>query len=153
MKLRLFALSALLLVANCISAQETPQEKFKKLYWLSGEWTRTNAKAGQSGYETWAKTSAQKLKGKGVTLEGKKTVFLEQLEMIIKGSDIFYVVSVTGESKPVYFKLTALTDDSFTCENPTHDFPKKISYKRNGKHLKAVISGDGQSVDYIFVKK
>jgi hypothetical protein len=153
MKLRLFALSALLLVANWASAQETPQEKFKKLYWLSGEWTRTNAKAGQSGYETWAKTSAQKLSGKGVTVEGKKTVFVEQLEMIIKGADIFYVVRVTGESKPVYFKLTALTDDSFTCENPQHDFPKKISYKRNGKNLKAVISGGGQSVDYIFVKK
>ena len=70
----------------------------------------------------------------------------------MKGNDIFYVVTVTGETKPVFFRLTAIADDGFTCENPKHDFPKKITYSLSGNHAKAVISGDGKSVDYIFVR-
>jgi hypothetical protein len=46
--------------------------------------------------------------------------------------------------------LTEITYTGFVCENPGHDFPKKISYHVEGHKLKAQISGDGKSVDYIF---
>lgn len=141
-----------LLLISTAYGQETNKQKFKKLEWLVGKWIRTNPEPGQSGYETWSKTTDLKLSGKGVTLKGKKTIFVENLEFIAKGNDIFYSVVVTGEKQPIYFKLTALNTDGFTCENPKHDFPKKITYKREGNHVKAVISGDGQSVDYNFVK-
>lgn len=150
---KLLLMIAILLVANTSNAQETNKQKFKKLAWLTGTWNRTNAGAGKAGYETWSKVSDIKLIGKGVSLEGKKVVFVENLEFIAVGNDIFYTVVITGEKKPVYFKLTALSNDGFTCENPQHDFPKKITYQRNGNTVKAVISGNGQSVDYIFVRK
>lgn len=150
---KLLFMISLLLVANTSNAQESNKQKFKKLEWLTGTWNRTNAGAGKSGYETWAKVSDLKLSGKGVSLEGKKIVFVENLAFIAVGADIFYTVVVTGEKKPVYFKLTALSDDGFTCENPKHDFPKKITYQRSGNTVKAVISGNGQSMDYIFVRK
>lgn len=150
---KLVLMIAILLVTNTGNAQETHQQKFKKLAWLTGTWNRTNAGAGKSGYETWAKVSDVKLTGKGVSLEGKKVVFVENLEFIAVGNDIFYTVVITGEKKPVYFKLTALSNDGFTCENPQHDFPKKITYQRNGNTVKAIISDNGQSVDYIFVRK
>jgi len=142
-----------LLIAINSNAQETIKQKFKKLEWLIGTWDRTNAGAGKSGYETWSKVSDVKLIGKGVSLEGKKIVFVENLAFIAVGADLFYTVVVTGEKKPVYFKLTALSDDGFTCENPKHDFPKKITYLHSGNTAKAVISGNGQSIDYIFVRK
>lgn len=150
---KLLFMISLLLVANTSNAQESNKQKFKKLEWLTGTWNRTNAGAGKSGYETWAKVSDVKLSGKGVSLEGKKIVFVENLAFIAVGADIFYTVVVTGEKKPVYFKLTALSGDGFTCENPKHDFPKKITYQRSGNTVKAVISGNGQSMDYIFVRK
>lgn len=149
----LLIISLLLFVADASNAQESNKQKFKKLEWLTGTWNRTNAEAGQSGYETWAKVSDLKLSGKGVTLKGKKTIFVENLEFIVMGTDIFYKVVVTGEKKPVYFKLTALSNDGFTCENPKHDFPKKITYTHNGNKAKAVISGNGQSIDYLFVRE
>lgn len=147
---QLILIVPILLLMSTAYGQETNQQKFKKLEWLTGKWTRTNPEAGQSGYETWSKVTDLKLSGKGVTLKGKKVVFVENLEFIVKGNDIFYTVMVTGEKQPTYFRLTALSADGFTCENPQHDFPKKISYKRDGKHVKAVISGNGQSVDYNF---
>lgn len=148
----LILVTSLLLLVHTSNAQESNKQKFKKLEWLTGKWIRTNSEAGQSGYETWAKVSDSKLSGKGVTIKGKEVIFVENLEFIVKGTDIFYKVVVTGEKKPVYFKLTALSNDGFTCENPEHDFPKKITYRRNGNNVKAVISGNGQSVDYIFVR-
>ncbi|TDE17293.1 DUF6265 family protein [Dyadobacter psychrotolerans] len=150
---KLLLIISLLLVMDVSNAQESNKQKFRKLEWLTGKWIRTNSSAGQSGYEAWNKVSDLKLSGKGVTLKGKEVIFTEKLELIVKGNDIFYVVSVTGEPKPVYFKLTAITDNGFTCENPKHDFPKKITYSRSGNHVKAVISGDGKSVDYMFLRE
>ena len=150
---QLLLIISLLLLMHVSNAQESNKQKFKKLEWLTGKWVRTNSSAGQSGYETWNNVSDLKLSGKGVTLKGKEVVFTENLELIVKGNDIFYVVTVSGETMPVYFKLTAITDNGFTCENPKHDFPKKITYSRSGNNVKAVISGDGKSVDYIFVRE
>lgn len=141
-----------LLLINTVHGQENHKQKFKKLEWLIGKWTRTNSKPGNSGYETWAKVSDLKFTGKGVTLKGKETLFVEDMEFISKSKDIFLVVRVTHEKDPVYFKLTELSNDSFTCENPEHDFPKKITYNRTGNKVKAVISGDGKSMDYDFVR-
>lgn len=150
---QLLSIICLLVIGHLSYAQESNIQKFKKLEWLVGKWTRTNAKPGQSGYETWDKISELKLKGKGVTLKGTAVVFVENLEFIVKGNDIFYTVVLSDEKKLVYFKLTSISDDAFICENPTHDFPKKISYSRKGDTIKAVISGGGKNVDYLFVRE
>lgn len=149
-KLLIFLLPVLLIFSSA-AGQENNKQKFEKLEWLIGKWTRINSKPGQSGYETWTKVSDLKLEGKGITMKGQQAIFVEHMELSIKDNDIFYIVTVTGEKQPTYFKLTALTKDSFTCENPQHDFPKKITYQRNGEHVKATISGNGQSIDYNFV--
>jgi len=149
---KLLLLISFSLLMHASNAQESNKQKFKKLEWLMAKWVRTNSAAGHSGYEIWSKVSDLKLSGKGVTLKGNKIVFTENLELIVKGIDIFYVVTLADEKKPIYFKLTELDENGFTCENPEHDFPKKITYRRSGKNVKAVISGNGKSVDYIFVR-
>ncbi len=137
-------------LSNQCFAQGSAAQKFKTLEWLIGKWQRTNSKAGQSGYESWDKTSSIKFTGTGITQEGEKTIFEEQLELSIQDDQIFYIVRLKGDPKPVAFKLTFISKDAFICENPEHDFPKKIAYTRNGKNVKAVISGNGHSVDYNF---
>lgn len=135
---------------NTAKGQEATIQKFKKLEWLIGKWERTNSKPGQSGYENWNKVSDTKFVGKGVTLKGNTPTFVEQLELSIKGNDIFYTVMVTGAPKPIDFKLTAISKDAFVCENSEHDFPKKITYTKTGATVKAIVSGNGQSLDYTF---
>ena len=149
---KLLLLISFSLLMHASNAQESNKQKFKKLEWLMAKWVRTNSAAGHSGYEIWSKVSNLKLSGKGVTIKGNKIVFTENLEFIVKGIDIFYVVTLADEKKPIYFKLTELDDNGFKCENPEHDFPKKITYRRSGNNVKAVISGNGKSVDYIFVR-
>lgn len=135
------------------NAQESVSEKFKKLRWLSGEWLRSNSKPGQHGYENWSRASDTRLIGIGVTMEGEKTIFVEQMELSIVGDDIFLNVSITGEPKPAQFKLTAISENSFTCENPEHDFPQKIAYTRKDDKVKAIVSGGGETLYYEFVAK
>ncbi len=125
---------------------------FKKLYWLIGTWQRTNVKPGRSGTERWAMVSTSELKGLGITLRGNDTAFIERIRLILKDGNIYYAADVPENKGVVLFKLTSIAQNGFVCENPAHDFPKKISYQRDGNNLKAVISGDGKSADYLFEK-
>ncbi len=147
----------LIILANLFipgaQAQRMTKQNFKKLYWLNGTWKRTNVKPDHSGTEYWIKTAPYKMEGKGFSLKGTDTVFVENLKLTINGNCIFYIVEGADNQRPVYFKMTAITDKSFICENQLHDFPKKIEYKLNGNTITATISGDGKSIDFIFIKE
>ncbi len=145
----------LTLTVHVLTAQSTSKkttDNFNKLKWIEGTWTRVNNESGQSGIEIWQKISPHEFRGKGVTLKGSDTLFVEKLQLILKEDNIFYVSDVPENPNPVPFKLTELTSIGFAGENPQHDFPKKISYQLSGKLLTATISGDGKFIDYYFKK-
>ena len=151
---KILVIALLILSGNFAYSQSIkPKTDFKKLKWLSGNWIRTNNKPGQTGEESWKIVSPSRLTGKGYTLKGTDTVFIERLSILRKNDDLFYVVNMPDEPKPTYFKFTSITDDSFVCENAANDFPKKIAYKLVGKEIKATISGGGKNVDFFFSKK
>lgn len=60
------------------------------------------------------------------------------------------MADVPENQEPVYFKFTTLTDSTFVCENPDHDFPKKISYTLKENRLTALLSGGGREVEFLF---
>jgi hypothetical protein len=124
----------------------------QKLSWLEGTWERINSKPGRSGVEEW-RQSGDMLSGRGISLKGLDTVFVEKLRIVLREDKIYYVADVPENKKLVYFGITQLNDGGFTCENPDHDFPKKISYKLEGNRLTAVVSGDGKSIVYLFQKR
>ena len=144
----------LTLATNTCFGQSTTATDFKKLEWLVGTWNRTNiSKPGRSAFEVWQKKGENKLGGYGVVMQGTDTVFVEKFELIIKDDFIYYAAEVPENKQPVFFKLTSITSTSFVCENPEHDFPKKITYSWDGTILKAQISGNGNSSDFLFKRK
>lgn len=145
-------IACLVLCADMIAQDAAKTVDLKKLEWLEGTWTRTNSKPGRSTVETWKKISDHELQGTGVNMKGSDTTLVEKIRIIIKDRKTYYVADVPGNKAPVYFEFTALTDHHFVCENAKHDFPKKLDYTYDGKTLKAVISGDGKSIEYLFVK-
>lgn len=153
MKLKHFIALLLILAIARTYAQDKARQDFKKLSWLIGKWQRTNSKPGQSGTESWNKISSVKLAGKGITMKDKDTVFIENLELSIKDNQVYYIAKPGKDEPPVFFRLTDISKNSFVCENPQHDFPKKISYLFDGKSLKATISGDGKKTDFYFIRK
>jgi hypothetical protein len=125
---------------------------FSKLSWLEGTWVRTNVKPGRSGTERWVRGNGEEWIGWGVSMKAADTSFVEKLKIVIRDGAIYYVSDVPENPNPVAFKMTAIDENGFTCENPAHDFPKKISYKRDGSKVRAVISGDGKEMEFLFEK-
>lgn len=149
----LIVFTGLLLLSGSGFAQDAVvQQNFKKLEWLCGQWERTGMRAGHAGLEKWYKVSPAALKGSGLSLKERDTVFAEQLELLVKDGVIQYMAHVRGDKDPVYFKVTELNDKGFVCENPEHDFPKKISYRITEQGMLAVISGNGKQYDFTFVR-
>ena len=149
MKYMLFLILAIS-STGCIGQTET-SANFKKLGWLTGTWNRTNiSKPGKTAYEVWQKVGDQEIRGHGAVLQGQDIVFLQKFSILVKDNSIYYVADVPENKQPVYFKLMEITDSGFVCENPKHDFPKKITYQLYGVNLKAQISGNGKSFDYLF---
>jgi hypothetical protein len=155
MKKALLLLSILFAIeiAHCQSSSQKVKDDFKKLDWLEGTWTRLDVKPGRTAHENWQKISPVEWKGSGLVMKGTDTAFVEKLKLVIKDDNIYYVADLAENKEPVYFKLTAITDNSFVCENPQHDFPKMIAYQKDGNKIKATISGDGKSFNYLFEKK
>jgi hypothetical protein len=143
----------ILLLLNTTTYAQKTAEDFKKLDWLKGTWTRTNAKAGRTGYEAWKEAGPNKLTGLGINMKGTDTTFVEKIRIELKDGQIYYVADVPENKSEVWFAFTELTSKGFVVENPKHDFPKKISYEVDGKNLKATISGDGKAIDYLFTKQ
>lgn len=135
------------------TANQSTHSTIDQLKWLEGTWTRTNSKAGQSGFELWKRVSSTELTGKGVTMHGGDTTFVEKLRIIVRDGNLFYVADVPENQKPVFFRVTEIKQNSFTCENPDHDFPKKIAYSLQVNKLQATISGDGKAIEYLFERR
>lgn len=147
------------LLAGCcygLQAQDRAKEaidNFNKLSWLAGTWKRTNGKPGRQAHERWENAGAWQMKGFGVSMKEQDTLFVEKLKLVIKDQAVWYVADVPHNKQEVYFRLTEITPDGFTGENPAHDFPKKIVYKLEGNKLKATISGNGKAFDYLFERQ
>lgn len=126
---------------------------FSALSWLEGKWSRLNIKKpGRTAVEIWKKTNDTEFRGIGITLQGNDTVFVEKLKIIIDGNEIHYVADIPENPEPVHFKFTAQSEHGFVCENPKHDYPKKISYQVEGNTMKAQTSGDGKTQEFVFEK-
>lgn len=139
-----------------VSAQLKPSAvppAIESLHWLIGHWERISMKEGSTGYEKWQKAGAHELSGKGVTMEDGDTVLVEKIRLVEKDNLIFYVADVPENNRSVYFRLTAIDTNGFTCVNPEHDFPKKIVYVKKGNQLVVTISDDKRAIDYVFVKR
>jgi hypothetical protein len=147
----LFALT--LSVAISIMAND-PAAGLAKMNWLVGEWQRTDLPTGESGYERWQPKSPSGFAGIGVHERGNGNRFEETLSIEIRDGAIHYIAKTPQNSVPVAFRLVELRDDGFAFENRTHDFPKRIDYRRDGEHgLVVRISDDVKVVDFDFEKR
>lgn len=145
-------ITLLLFTIPALSFGQSATQKMKQMEWLLGNWTRTNVKPGKSGYEIWNKASPTEWKGRGISMKGADTTFVEILKIAIENDRLYYIADVPENKKSVYFEVTAVTADSFTCENPEHDFPKKIAYRFDGKEIRARVSAGEQGQDFVFVR-
>jgi hypothetical protein len=127
-----------LLLALTLAAPRV-EPSVEKLAWVAGHWT--TERNGRTIEEHWMKPSGGTMIGMGRTSTGDKTVEFEFLRIVREGDDIFYVAQPNG-SPPSKFKLVKATENEVVFENPEHDFPQRILYRRTGEALFARVEAD-----------
>lgn len=141
-----------LIIIGLALSQLSFTQSMEDFIWLEGTWKRQNVSPGKAAYETWEKTT-DGLDGLGVSMQGNDTTFVEQLSILSKDGELYYVANVSSNGAPTYFRIISASQNGFIAENPQHDFPKKIEYSLEGKKLTAIISAGEKAIGFVFVKK
>ena len=108
------------------------------LAWLSGCW-HSNADNRQIT-EHWMQPAGNNMLGMSHTVANGKTREFEFLRIVQEENAIFFVAQPSGQ-KEARFRLMTVVDYEARFENPDHDFPQRIIYRRDGDALFARIEG------------
>lgn len=141
----LFTGLLLLLISPVVAQVQFPD-------FLSGTWKVE----GRDMYEHWDQLNEQSWRGFSYTMKDEKMAVSEYLEIEQNASEIIYRAAVLHQNggKSVDFKLTR-SDSIFLFENPGHDFPKKIIYRKISadKLFVSVTDGDKKGFSYTMTKQ
>jgi hypothetical protein len=146
----LLAVSTMCFVSCKTESSKNSFDKLDKMTWLIGEWE--NKMPDGDLTETWSRLNDSTLTGRALFIKGKDTLHYEDIVLIQKGQNLIYAPTVKGQNdnKAVEFKMIENEkeneeENEFLFENPAHDYPQKIVYKRvNDTSLVATISGKQQ---------
>src|SRR5262249_14644321 len=108
--------------------------------WLAGCWQQTRGNSVTLGM--WMSPAGGMLLASR-TVAGGSVREYEQLVLRQDQAQLVYTAHPSGQAE-ASFASTEVTDSAFSVANPQHDFPQKISYRRQGKDsLVARIEGPG----------
>lgn len=159
----LFLGALVLLAFGCADERmDSPQGEVFAWELLSGKWEHING--DDRTYEEWSLVGDAHLDGRGYVLYEQSvaadTVYIEQLEILPEDGAIYYVVKLSGSQTEdaVRFELTRMDSTRLVFENPTEDFPKKISYHLLSKdamevHLSGRENGESSIRRLSFVRQ
>ena len=145
----------ILLLSLAAAAQETAF-KIADLSWFSGCWRSVAAKGAPVSTERWTPLAGAMMMGVSQTVAGDKTVEFESLRIVQDGASVFYIARPGENKEDTPFKLVKLGRWEATFENPEHDFPQRIIYRRQGMRMFARIEGNNNGkamgMDYPMTK-
>ena len=97
--------------------------------WISGDW-QTAPGGKRQIEEHWTQVAGGSIMGVSRTVAGDKTVEFEYLRIEQRADGIFYVAHPKARCPGTDFKLTKASANEAVFENPQHDFPKRIIYRK-----------------------
>lgn len=143
-------------VATCLAvgtlhAQPSPgplRADIAQLEWLEGTWI--GGAEGTTIEERWTPAAAGAMLGVSRTIAKGRMAAFEFLRIVSRDGTLIYIAQPGGRP-PTEFRLTALTPESATFENPAHDFPKLIRYSlRSDGTLEARVGDHTRSQSFEF---
>jgi hypothetical protein len=128
------------LFTAALALDKAPQRKsLEQLKWLAGCWEMR--RDDRITEEQWMSPRGGVMIGMSRTVRGDSLIELEQVRIESRGDDLYYVASPLRQAM-AEFKGAVTADGGVSFENPQHDFPTKISYRRQGADsLMASIEG------------
>ncbi|MFT3761135.1 MAG: DUF6265 family protein [Pseudoxanthomonas sp.] len=112
-----------------------------ELDWLAGHWC--GGQGERRIDEAWLPEAAGVLVGVSRTVDGAKLESFEFMRIVSDGGAASLHVQPNGVP-PTVFAMAAHGEGWIRFENPEHDFPNRIEYRREGDRLHAYIAGPGR---------
>ena len=102
--------------------------------WLLGCWQ------SERGFqEVWTEKTPTSLLGEGYKLDGVERKPTETMLIQLDDAQVMFTASPVGQ-KETEFTGVQLIEGFARFENPSHDFPQRIEYRRIGDTLSAKVS-------------
>lgn len=122
------------------------------LSWLTGCWQSPAQSSGETSSERWSPLAGQMMMGVSQTVKNNSTTRFEFLRIVQEGASVSYIAKPAESSGETSFKLIKLTGQEAIFENPNHDFPQRVIYRRTGERLAARIEGNnnGRTMGFDF---
>jgi Domain of unknown function (DUF6265) len=121
-----------------------------ELSWISGDWQTASGGRAQIE-EHWTFPAGGSMLGMSRTVAGSKTSEFEFLRIEQRDDGIYYVAQPKGRCPATDFRLTRVTAQEAVFENPSHDFPKRIIYRKPADDaLTASIDGGERTKEMTF---
>ena len=134
-----------------LSGAATQTPTLADLAWISGAWQTEGGR--QQIEEHWTQAAGATMLGMSRTVAGEKTVEFEYLRIEQRADGIYYVAHPKARCPGTDFKLTRATANEAVFENPQHDFPKRIIYRKGADDsLTASIDGgvDTKTISFTY---
>ena len=138
-------LLVLLTVASCKKAETVEKDKIKLADWLIGTWENKSEDGVLT--ETWQKVNDSTFSATSYFIKSDDTLHAEKITLAQKGEMLLYSAAVNGQNndKAIDFGSTTESANKLVFENPSHDYPQKITYTKNTNNtITAEISGNLQ---------
>lgn len=134
-------------------ASSTAAPTVKDVAWMAGCWD--SMRNGRHVAEHWMAPEGGTMMGVSRTTAGEKTTEWEFL-IIRQGAQGLDYVAKPSRQPEATFTATRASANEVVFENPAHEFPKRIIYRRDGDALMASIEGpmNGQNrrIDFPYKK-
>lgn len=111
--------------------------------WMSGTWL--SRKGDTWIEERWAPPRAGVMLGTSLSGSGGEAASYEYMRIAPSADGLITFWGSPGGAPPVPFPMVSGSAQEAVFENPKHDFPTRIVYRREGEALVATISGPGGS--------
>ncbi len=119
---------------------------------LEGTWKSENSEV----YEHWNLLNNQTLKGFSYKIKNGEMIVSEYLDISGTDDNVIYTATVINQNhgKGIDFKLTK-SDSIYVFENPDHDFPQRIVYRKQSETdmLVQISGGNQNSFEYKMKKQ
>ena len=112
--------------------------KIEQVAWLQGCWQMdAGARVVE---EQWMAPRGGVMLGMGRTVRDGKLVEYESVLLREQDGRLAYEAHPSGQPSAV-FMLSTIDDSTVIFENPAHDYPQRVGYKRQGDSMLAWIDG------------
>lgn len=138
-------------VLGVVSSTSAFGTEIVEVHWLAGCWASDSGEPGSG--EQWTIPAGGSMLGVNRTVRGGRTTAFEFMRITeTEHGELLFIASPSGQETTT-FLLLSISDDEVVFENPDHDFPQRVIYRRESPgrllgRIEGEIGGQERSIEF-----